>query len=150
MALVRGVYDEATRDYTPFLVLPDAVALHAARAHDGTLARMRAAADAGEALLLDRWGTRSAAPPPLRAPLMRTVPLPPLPPPPTGAASAPLRSQRSLAAAWLHEHLWDRHRVEAPVFEYRGALYVRVSVGDATGAADFRRLADAVDAVRAG
>eukprot|EP01062_Namystynia_karyoxenos_P035890 TRINITY_DN26179_c0_g1_i2.p1 TRINITY_DN26179_c0_g1~~TRINITY_DN26179_c0_g1_i2.p1 ORF type:complete len:440 (+),score=109.02 TRINITY_DN26179_c0_g1_i2:80-1321(+) len=147
----RGEYDEWTRDYTPFLVLPECFAHHRALAAAGAFARLRELATEGERLLQRAWGTAPVAPPAHCAPRLRTVQLPPLPqlPPPGAAPSEQLRSQRSAGAAWLHDHLLDRG-IEAPIFAYRGSLYARVSVADGNTLGDFVRLGDAVTRLASG
>jgi len=88
----------------------------------------------GVRFLTDRWGTAASACESLSA-FMAAVELPP-------------RFEASPAnAARLRDALLFAHRIEVPVFELGGHLWVRLSVQVYNERADFERLAEALDAL---
>jgi isopenicillin-N epimerase len=126
-----GYHDEAgfgerhgwqgTRDPSAFLAVPAAIAAHASF----DAAAMRELADEAERRL-SQLGLR-----PLRgerAPFMRAL---------TVRTDDP-------AAFW--QRLYDRYRVEVPVYEWEGMSLLRVSIGPYSDEGDLERLVDAVRA----
>jgi isopenicillin-N epimerase len=86
------------------------------------------------ALLAAAWDVQAAAPGHLLG-SMATLPLP--------------DALQGRAAADIHDALWDRSRVEAPVLEIDGRLWVRISGQVYNELADYAALAEAVQELAA-
>jgi isopenicillin-N epimerase len=124
-----GVHDDATfgerhgwvgtRDPAAFLAVPKAIEVHATFDHE----RSRALADLAERRLLERGLERIHGTP---APCMRAFELPP------GDAQG------------LWRRLYEEHRVEVPVFEWRDRRVLRVSIGPYNDEDDVERLFSAL------
>jgi isopenicillin-N epimerase len=122
-----------TRDPSGWLAAPAAVE-RLVRLDPG---RVRAwnhhQATQGASILTGRWG--GSLPGPTNA-FGSIVPV-----------AAPARFAATAEAALaLHDHLWDQHRVEVPVYPFQGRLWVRVSGQIYNEESDYCRLRDAVAA----
>jgi isopenicillin-N epimerase len=124
-----GYHDEATfgerhgwvgtRDPAAFLAVPKALEVHATFDHE----RSRALADLAENRLLECGVPRLPGAP---APCMRAFELPPGDP------------------QDLWRRLYEDHRVEVPVYDWRGTRALRVSIGPYNDEADLDRLVSAL------
>jgi isopenicillin-N epimerase len=120
-----------TRDSTPFLTVPDAIAAWRALGGAALMARNAALAAEAGALLAARFGTRVAASPAMMA-AMASVRL-------------PWRGEATAAAALaLRDRLLLRHRTDAPVMAIGGALWLRVSAQAYNEIDDYADLAERV------
>jgi isopenicillin-N epimerase len=120
-----------TRDVTPFLSVPAALSFHARLGGPALMEGNRARAAEAAALLAEAWRTEVAGLPGQRW-AMAAVRVPhPGDPGEEGARR-------------LHDALLKRHRIQVPVFPFKGALWLRVSAQAYNASADYRRLADAV------
>ncbi len=108
-----------TRDPAAYLTVPKAIEVHATFAAE----RQRAIADLAETRLAELGLPRIPGEP---APFMRTVGLPP----------------GDHAELW--RRLFEEHRVEAPVYEWAGSRYLRVSIGPYNDEEDVERLVSAL------
>jgi isopenicillin-N epimerase len=108
-----------TRDVSAYLTLPKAIEVHATFDSE----RQRAVADLAEARLAELGLARLPGEP---APFMRAVELPP------GDAGG------------LWHRLFVEHRVEAPVYEWDGRRFLRVSIGPYNDEEDVERLVSAL------
>lgn len=139
--LVRGVYDEATRDYANVVVLPLCIAV--ARRREATFLAHRARVlPKALAVFEARFGAETAVDEGLCV-SMASVFLP-------TESLLRLVPDRSLSAAKarVHDLLWDRG-VEVPIFVADGRLCARVSLHVYVGDAQLGALSDAMDAVLA-
>lgn len=118
-----------TRDFAPWLAVPDAIAFRAGFGEAAIEGYCRSLAIEGAELLADAWGVSPAVPPAMTG-FMASVPLPLDAPADAHAAD---RAWRALRA----------DGVEAAVHAFQGALYVRASAYIYTTPRDFDRLADA-------
>ena len=120
-----------TRDPSNWLALPDAIAFYR-QAGDGAL-RERNHALAGEAadLLQAELGAAPAAPQPMRG-AMASLALPF-----RGAVG-----ERTADA--LHDLLFQRYRIQVPIFAFADRLWVRISAQIFNEIADYERLAQAL------
>jgi isopenicillin-N epimerase len=121
-----------TRDVTPFLSAPDALAFHRSLGGAALMERNRALAAEAAALLAQAWDTEIAGAAAQRN-AMASVRVP-------GSE----RSATEEAARLLHDRLFRRHRIQAPVFPFAGALWLRISAQAYNEGPEYRRLADAV------
>jgi isopenicillin-N epimerase len=118
-----------TRDPSPWLATTEAIAFLRSLG----VARYREyirslALDAGRRLAA-AWGVELPAPARLLG-AMATLPLP--------------EALQRRGAADIHDSLWERRRVEAPVLEIEGRLWVRISGQVYNGIADYEALGAAV------
>ena len=165
-AIYAGIYDESTRDYSPFLTLPGALALlrwlkpPQLRVHGESLARW------GSDYLQKLWWPQQPQQPQPVAPELSTSMVTaelPLPlalikavvvrhsPPPGGTLTDPdPPALLSWAKTVVHRTLLDSYRIECPVFVHEGRLYVRASCALYNHRDDLVALGEAVLAVRAG
>ena len=153
--LTRGLYDEATRDYANFIVLPLCVAIARRRepaflAHRAKmLPKVLSNAPGLDSLAL-HWGS-----PPLVCesmcvsmaslflPTDRLLSL--VPAGPRGAINFRLKKLKT----FVHDYLWNTHAVEVPCFAFDGRLCVRISLPEYVGEACLDRLRAGVDALLA-
>jgi isopenicillin-N epimerase len=122
---------QGTRDVTPWLTVPEAVALHEAWGGPALRARNAALARGAARALAGALGTETGAPDAMFA-AMATVRLP-----------CDLPADRPTAAR-LRDALWEAARIEAPVTAVGGALWLRLSAQLYNEAADYEGLAPAV------
>jgi len=116
-----------TRDASPYLAVPAALAFRQTFGDSRIKARNRALAEEAGAYLADTWKTRLGAPASL-AGSMRMIRLP-------------------LAGGDHHEiraKLWHDHRIDVPINTLNGELWVRISAQLYNEIEDYRRLAAAV------
>jgi isopenicillin-N epimerase len=120
-----------TRDPSAWLAVPAAIAFYrgigdgAVRRHNQDLARR--AAD----LLIARLGTGPASPPSMRG-AMATIELP-----------TNLPGEVEVGRA-LNARIWEKHRIEVPIFAFAGKLWVRISAQVYNELAEYEALADAL------
>ena len=120
-----------TRDPSAWLAVPAAIDFYrrigdrAIRTHNRDLARRAAA------LLVERFATLAASPPAMRG-AMATVALPTSLPGDIDTAKA------------LNVRLWERHRIEAPIFAFAGRLWVRISAQVYNEMSEYEQLAGAL------
>ncbi len=119
-----------TRDPTPFLAVPAAIACHERFGGAALMARNDALARDAARLLADRWSTESGRPESAFA-AMRTVRLP------LGDAATPDE------ALMLRRRLSDERRIEVAVIAQPGPLWLRISAQAYNEIADYERLAAA-------
>ncbi len=120
-----------TRDLCHWLALPVALAFAAELGVARIAAHNRALRAEAAQLIARRWGTPIGAPPELLG-FMAAIRIP------SGEPATPEAAQA------LHDVLFDRHRVEVPVFPFAGALWARISAQIYNEIGDYERLADAV------
>lgn len=136
----QGLFAEfdytGTRDPSPWLAAPDAIAFFEALGPDAVRAWQKAQCEAGVALLTEAWGVEAPAPASMRA-AMATLPLPLDVPPTLGALGA------------VRRRLLDVHGVEVPVFPWGGRAWLRISAQVYNDLDAIKRLAVAVRAERA-
>lgn len=122
-----------TRDPSAWLAVPAAIDFYrrigdrAIRTHNHDLARRAAE------LLLERFGTVAASPPAMRG-AMATIALP-----------TSLQGDIDTAKA-LNVRLWERHRIEVPIFAFAGRLWVRISAQVYNEMSEYEQLAAALRA----
>ncbi len=120
-----------TRDFSNWVSLPTALAFHQqfdVHLRHGYCNALAAAA----ARMLERaWGTTATAPPDMQA-AMATIRLP------TDRPGSPE------AVAELHDRLIDEHRIEAPIIDFDGMLWLRICAQVYNEAWEYERLAEAV------
>jgi isopenicillin-N epimerase len=120
-----------TRDPSAWLAVPAAIAFYkgigdgAVRRHNQDLARR--AAD----LLMERLGTGPASPPSMRG-AMATIELP-----------TNLPGEVEVGRA-LNASIWEKHRIEVPIFAFAGKLWVRISAQVYNELAEYEALAEAL------
>ena len=120
-----------TRDPTAWLSVPAAIDFYrgigdrAVRGHNHDLARR--AAD----MLMERLGTGAASPISMRG-AMATIALP---------TSLPGDVDTGKA---LNVRIWERHRIEVPIFAFAGKLWVRISAQVYNEMAEYEQLAEAL------
>jgi isopenicillin-N epimerase len=117
-----------TRDFTPFLCVPDGIGWHAEIGGAALMARNAALATEAAQLLVERWGTRMLAPAALFA-AMVPVRLPLADPPTIESAIA------------LERRLSDEHHIEAAIMAQADGLWVRLAAQAYNEIADYERLA---------
>jgi isopenicillin-N epimerase len=110
-----------TRDPAAYLAVPKAIEVHATFDAE----RQRAVADLAESRLAELGFSRLPGEP---APFMRAVELPP--------------GDREL---W--QRLYTEYRIEAPVYEWEGRRFLRVSIGPYNDEEDVERLVAALEAL---
>ncbi len=120
-----------TRDPTPFLAVPAALACHERLGGAALMARNNALAREAARLLADRWGTETGRPESAFA-AMRTVRVP------LADAATPEE------AVVLQRRLSDEHRIEVAAIAQAGPLWLRISAQAYNELADYERLAAAV------
>jgi selenocysteine lyase/cysteine desulfurase len=153
--LTRGLYDEATRDYANFIVLPLCVAIARRRepaflAHRAKMLPKVLSNAPGLNSLALHWGS-----PPLvcenMCVSMASVFLPTdrllslVPAGPRGAINLRLKKLKT----FVHDYLWNTHAIEVPCFAFDGRLCVRISLPEYVGEACLDRLRAGVDALLA-
>jgi len=116
-----------TRDPTPFLCVPAAIACHARFGGAALMARNQRLALEAARLLAARWGTQIGGPEDAFA-AMVTVRLPV----PDASPEAGLALQQRLA---------DAHRIAAAIVAQAGSLWVRIAAQAYNELADYERLA---------
>lgn len=122
-----------TRDPTPWLVAPDAVDFGNWLGLDETMANNRSLRADAVALLTERWGTRAPVPAALTANMATLEP--------------PLHIAPTLAASQaVHDALWERHRIEVPVFPFGDRSWLRISAQRYNTLHDYERLANVLTA----
>lgn len=120
-----------TRDPSSWLAVPAAIEFYrrigdgAVRRHNQDLARR--AAD----LLMQRLGTGPASPASMRG-AMATIELP-----------TKLPGEVEVGRA-LNARIWDKHRIEVPIFAFAGKLWVRISAQVYNELAEYETLAEAL------
>ena len=120
-----------TRDVTPFLSVPAAIAFHRQLGGSALMERNRRLAVEAAALLAEAWDSEIAGLAEQRAAM--------------AAVRVPANSDASdEAARRLHDRLLKRHRIQVPVFPFKGALWLRLSAQAYNDAGEYRRLAAAV------
>src|SRR5690606_36669992 len=87
-------------------------------------------------LLVAAWGTETAAAPAVLG-AMAAIRLPDRAQPAGPAARGD--------AERVHDALFDRHRIEVPIFAIGGRLWLRISAAVYNGIEDYQRLAAALD-----
>ena len=117
-----------TRDFTPFLCVPDGIDFHAALGGTALMARNAALAAEAAELLAERWTTRTLGPASLFASMV-PVRLP--------FADAPTIEN----AIALERRLCDEHRIEAAIMAQADGLWVRLAAQAYNEIADYERLA---------
>jgi len=123
-----------TRDVTPWLSFAAAAQVH--DSFGGLMTRNRLLAEQGAAILLEKLGARASAPAQMRA-AMAAVVLKDSPPDPKLAQEF----RRALAA---------KHKIIAPVYEFAGKLWLRVSAQIYNESDDYERCAAACRELRQG
>jgi isopenicillin-N epimerase len=118
-----------TRDPTPFLSVPAAIAFHHRLGGEALMARNQALVRAAAERLAARWGTELGGPVANFA-AMATVRLP--------AADAPGEER----AAALQLRLAEEHRIETAINLDSGALWLRLAAQAYNEPGDYERLAD--------
>jgi len=121
-----------TRDVTPFLSVPAALSFHHSLGGRVLMERNRVLAAEAAALLAGAWGTEAAGLPHQRFAMAALR----VPGSERFAGAEPARQ--------LHERLYRRHRVQVPVFPFKGALWLRISAQAYNELEEYRHLADAV------
>jgi isopenicillin-N epimerase len=122
-----------TRDPSPWLALPAALAFHRrlgpgkVRGHNHRLAVW------ARELLAEAWEVEAPAPETMLG-AMATLPLP-------EAWREPATEEGARA---VHDHLWERYRIEVPVLLFEGRLWLRISAQVYNRPAEYRRLAEAL------
>ena len=119
-----------TRDLAPWLALPAALSFVAEHGLDRIATHNRALIADATAMIEQRWGVQAGAPPAMR-PFMAALPMP---------AAGPATPERAVA---LHDHLFDRYKIEVPVMAFAGTLWARISAQIYNERDDYRRLAEA-------
>ena len=120
-----------TRDPSAWLAVPAAIDFYrrigdrVVRGHNHDLARRAAE------LLTDRLGTFAVSPPAMRG-AMASIALP-----------TSLPSDHDAARA-LHVRLWERQRIEVPIFAFADRLWVRISAQVYNELSEYERLAEAL------
>lgn len=120
-----------TRDPSAWLAVPAAIDFYrrigdrAVRGHNHDLARRAAE------LLTDRLGTFAVSPAAMRG-AMASIALP-----------TSLPSDHDAARA-LNVRLWERHRIEVPIFAFADRLWVRISAQVYNELSEYERLAEAL------
>jgi isopenicillin-N epimerase len=120
-----------TRDPSAWLAVPAAIDFYkriggrAVRSHNQDLARR--AAD----LLMERLGTGPASPASMRG-AMATIELP-----------TTLAGEVDVGRA-LNARIWEKHRIEVPIFAFAGKLWVRISAQVYNELAEYEELAAAL------
>eukprot|EP00935_MAST-01C_sp_MAST-1C-sp1_P000082 g82.t1 len=151
--IFQGIYDESTREYSSFLVLPAALALLRRIGMRRLFEYSRRLAVSSARRLSTAWGTELAVADDMTA-FMSTVELP------SGVIAAAAEATGAGAAAataaaaaadvlkaaktWVHRTLLDDHGIEVPIFVYDGALFTRVSAHIYNHAQEVDVLASAV------
>jgi isopenicillin-N epimerase len=125
-----------TRDVTPWLSFAAAAQAHDSFGGPGLMARNRELAAWGAALLLEELGARPSAPAAMRAAMAAVV-----------LKDGPLEPQ---SAQELRRALADQHKIIAPVYEFAGRLWLRISAQIYNEPDDYRRCAAACRGLRAG
>jgi isopenicillin-N epimerase len=110
-----------TRDPAAYLAVPKAIEVHATFDAE----RQRAVADLAESRLAELGFSRLPGEP---APFMRAVELPP-------------------GDGELWQRLYTEYRIEAPVYEWEGRRFLRVSIGPYNDEEDIERLVTALEAL---
>jgi isopenicillin-N epimerase len=120
-----------TRDPSAWLAVPAAIDFYrgigdrAVRGHNHDLARR--AAD----LLMERLGTGAASPVSMRG-AMATIELP-----------TTLPGEVEVGRA-LNARIWEKHRIEVPIFAFAGKLWVRISAQVYNELSEYEQLAEAL------
>jgi isopenicillin-N epimerase len=123
-----------TRDFTAWLTIPTALALHDAWGGDSLMSANRDLCRQGLAILRNRWGRAPAAPEASHA-AMGVVEIP-------GPSSADEPLARSFS-----RFLYREHRIEVPILTFAGRTWARISAQRYNTVADYEALADAVTEV---
>jgi isopenicillin-N epimerase len=124
-----------TRDPSAWLAAGAALDFWRALGGPALMARNRALADEAARMLAEAWGTEIGAPAAMRG-AMATIRLP-----------LPGTAERETGLA-INRRLWAEHRVEVPIMAFAGRLWARISAQAYNDLDDYRRLADAVRAMR--
>lgn len=125
-----------TRDMSSWLAVPAAIDFFEALGPERVRSRNHALAMAMGETLASAWGTELGASHDMLG-AMAPIRLP-------GNWTATVEAGRA-----LRKRLWDEHRVEVPVMEVSGALWVRISAQIFNVPQDYKRLATAVTALAA-
>lgn len=120
-----------TRDFTPWLAVPDAIAFLDGLGRQAVIAHNDALARAAAGRLAARWGTAIAGPATM-AGSMATVRLP---------LDRPATREAGLE---VNRELWQRHRIEVPVHPVGDGLWVRISAQVYNEPDEYDALAEAV------
>lgn len=120
-----------TKDYSAWAALPTAIAFYNAQGGELVRARNHALAVEAGQMIAAAWGTRIGGPPELLG-TMATIEMPIQP-------GATLENSLKIRAA-----MWEKHKIEAPIFVFGGKLWLRVACQIFNEIDDYRRLA-AVD-----
>ena len=132
-----------TRDPTPALAVPAALAAHAGLGGTTLMARNAALAREAGRMLAQAWGTEMAAPSPMCA-AMATIRLARVPA--GGLAIGAVRSRPAIELE-LRARLAREHRIEVEIFAQAGALWLRIAAQAYNQWAEYERLAAAVRAL---
>jgi isopenicillin-N epimerase len=120
-----------TKDPSPWLAVPDAIAFAERLGLEAMRHYQRALCSDAVALLADAWDVDPPAPDALRAAL--------------GALPFPgERPATAAEAGRLHDRLRDVHKIEVPVYPFRGRIWIRVSAQVYNTLDQYERLAEAV------
>jgi isopenicillin-N epimerase len=122
-----------TRDPSPWLALPSALAFHRRLGPEKVREHNRQLAVWARELLAEAWEVRPPAPEGMLG-AMATLPLP----------EAWRKPATEKAARELHDHLWEKHRIEVPVLLFEGRLWLRVSAQVYNRPEEYRLLAAAL------
>jgi len=132
-----------TRDPSPALSVPAALAAHARLGGAHLMARNAALARRAGEMLAQAWGTETAAPSATCA-AMATIRM--ALKPPSGLAIGAVRSRPTVELE-LRAHLARKHRIEAEIFAQAGALWLRIAAQAYNEWSEYERLATAVQAL---
>ena len=118
-----------TRDYTPYLSLPAALAFHQELGPERIHRYIRELVIEAGANLCAAWGVESAVPAAMIGSLL-TLPIP-----------QEIEGDQTLAFA-LRKKVWETHRIEVPFVPFNGKIWLRISAQVYNELSDYRRLED--------
>jgi isopenicillin-N epimerase len=129
---------QGTRDTSPWLAAPAAIDFFARFGWDRVMQHNHAMATWSQRMLTDAWGVAPLSP--LDGSMLAAM----------AAVSLPAGVQPRFASApELQAHLYNAHRIEIPVIDWKGAWHIRVSCHLHTTPALVERLAEVVLGLRA-
>ena len=129
---------QGTRDFTPWLTAPVAIDFFSRFGWTKVRAHNHAMATWAQAFLCGRWGVQPLSP--LDGSMLASM----------AAVRLPQGVQQHFASpAALQAHLYDAHRVEIPIIDWKGPWHARVSCHLHTSPQLVERLADVVLGLRA-
>jgi isopenicillin-N epimerase len=124
-----------TRDYSGWLAVGAALAFYRRMGGSAIRAHIHALANEAATLISGRLGGELGQSPRLRG-AMATMRL------------EGFEGQDRPAALALNDRLWREHGIEVPIIPFGGSLWVRISAQIYNDLGDYRRLADALQALR--